>query len=395
MRHISATATFALAALASMTHAQPAALPAPPVPPLHADTMKPRDISALLEPIIKEHNVPGMAAAVVAGDRIVFLGSAGVRAAGQPEKVTGTDLWHLGSCTKAMTATLCGVLVEDGKLSWNSSVSASFPELAPKMHKAWQRVTLRQLLTHRSGAPADLSTGGLWSELWTSNETPARLRLTLVQRLTAAPPTHAPDARYLYSNAGYAIAGAMAERAAGEPWESLIQRRLFTPLGITSAGFGAPGVPGVNSQPRGHRDGKPSPKPIEPSHDADNPQAIAPAGTVHMSIADWAKFVSLHLRGHAHNPHRAVALLKAETFDELHTPTGDYAGGWSIATRPWAEGRVLNHSGSNTMWFCVTWIAPKKDFAVLVCTNLAGEPGVKAADDAAGALIREYLKEAK
>ena len=89
-------------------------------------------------------------------------------------------------------------------------------------------------------------------------------------------------------------------------------------------------------------------------------------------MADWAQFAILHLQAAQGKPR----LLKAETFETLQTPPpgSEYAGGWMVVDRPWAGGRALTHSGSNTMWYATIWIAPKRDFAVLVATN-AGSPG--------------------
>lgn len=370
-----------------------AAVAVPQQSPSPAAPEQPRDISSLLEPIIARQKIPGMAAAVIQGDRIVMLGVAGVRAAGHPEKATTNDLWHLGSCTKSMTATLCAQLVEDGRLNWNTTLEQGFPELAERMNPRWKPVTLTQLLTHRAGVPTGLDQDGLWGRVWNSNETPAKLRLVIAEYLLTHEPAHEPGSKFEYANAGYTLAGILAERAGGEAWESLIRRRLFEPLGITSAGFGAPGVPVVISQPRGHTA---KGEAVEPSHDADNPAGIGPGGTVHMTITDWARYVAIHLRGDEDNPDRAARLLKPESFDVLHTPpAGEYACGWACTQRPWGDGRVLNHNGSNTMWFAVTWLAPRKDFAVLVCCNIGGDTGSKGADEAAWALIQEHARTAE
>ena len=72
-----------------------------------------------------------------------------------------------------------------------------------------------------------------------------------------------------------------------------------------------------------------------------------------------------------------------------------YAMGWVVDQRPWAGGRVLTHNGSNTMWFCVTWIAPERDFAVLVTCNEGGDDAAKACDEASAALIQDHLAHAK
>jgi CubicO group peptidase (beta-lactamase class C family) len=159
---------------------------------------------------------------------------------------------------------------------------------------------------------------------------------------------------------------------------------------MKSAGFGAPGGKKSLSQPRGHTtDGKP----VEPGPAADNPVAIGPAGTVHCSIGDWAKYVALHLRGEK----KDGKLLRAESFKKLHTPAKSpptdtqYALGWIVAERPWGGGRVLTHAGSNSMWYAVTWIAPERDFAVLVACNQGGESATQACDEAVAAMIENHL----
>lgn len=122
----------------------------------------------------------------------------------------------------------------------------------------------------------------------------------------------------------------------------------------------------------------------------DNPAGLGPAGTVHASLRDWATFIRLHLVGGD-----ARLELSPETIRRLHTPPGpgaDYALGWIVADdQPWAGGPALTHGGSNTFWFCVTWIAPAKDFAVLVVTNVTGKAAETGCDEVAGLLIRKQL----
>jgi CubicO group peptidase (beta-lactamase class C family) len=243
-------------------------------------------------------------------------------------------------------------------------------------------------VTHRSGAPANLDAGGLWGRLWSHRGSAVEARRLLLEGVVTKPPVSEPGSTYLYSNAGFAIAGAMAETVAKEPWEDLLRERLFDPLGMKSAGYGAPGTAGVLDQPRGHRkDGNA----VLPGPGSDNPAAIGPAGIVHASIPDWAKFVALHLVGEGKSPR----LLRRPTFTLLHAPAVEgkdrYAMGWGVQDRDWGGGRVLTHTGSNTMWYCVTWIAPKEDFAVLVACNQGGERAAKACDEAAGALIQDHL----
>src|SRR5207237_3035829 len=99
----------------------------------------------LLAPIIQKHDVPGMAAAVVRNGEIVAVGVAGVRTRGKPDKIATADRFHIGSDTKAMTAMLCGILVDDGKLKWGQTLQETFPaELKKSMDRQYQAVTLEQ-----------------------------------------------------------------------------------------------------------------------------------------------------------------------------------------------------------------------------------------------------------
>jgi CubicO group peptidase (beta-lactamase class C family) len=342
------------------------------------------DVSAALEPIRQQHGLPALAALAWRGGGIVKAGVVGVRKLGSPERVTLGDRFHIGSDTKAMTATLLAMLVEEGRLSWTSTLADVFPDLADRMHPAYRAVTLEQLLAHRGGTPSELEAGGLWARLWLRQGSPTEQRRTLLEGVVTHPPAVEPGKQYLYSNAGYAIAGAMAEQVTGEAWEDLMCNRLFTPLGMTTVGFGAPGTVGKIDEPWGHAIRGHKLLPVEPGVLADNPPAIGPAGTVHVSLPDWAKFAALHLRG----AQGVGGLLKAETFARLQSPAEgqEYALGWLVVSRPWG-GRVLTHGGSNTMWYAVVWVAPERDFAVLVATNAGGDEAAKACDDAAAMLI--------
>src|SRR6185437_11411343 len=346
---------------------------------VHAASPPPKDVSSLLAPIIQKYDIPGMAAAVMRDGELVALGVAGVRARGKPERIAAADRFHIGSDTKAMTAMLCGILVDEGKLKWDQTLGETFPELKKSMNPQYQAVTLEQLLTHRGGAPGELEKDELWGKLWQHKGTPTSARRLLLRGVTSKPPEAAPGTKFIYSNAGYSIAGQMAEKVTGKSWEDLVREKIFRPLGMTTAGFGAPGTRAKNDQPRGHKaDGSP----VEPGPAADNPVAIGPAGIVHCSLGDWAKFAAASL------PSAKTKLVKPETLEKLHAPAAGepkYAMGWIIAdNQPWAAGPALTHAGSNTMWFAVAWLAPKKDFAVLVACNQAND---QACNDAVLALI--------
>ena len=362
----------------------------------------PENLNSLLDPIRKKYDLPALAGAIVSSKGLAAAGAVGVRKYGTDTPVTVDDQFHLGSDTKAMTATMIATLVEEGKISWSTTLEQVFPELSAKMNPAYKKVSLEQLLAHRSGFTDESRPQGKdFGDMNKLPGTPREQRAAYIAMVLAEAPVNEPGSTYLYSNRNYAVAGAMAERVANDSWENLMQKRIFDPLGMQTCGFGAMGAPGAsdakNSDPKKitqpwqhtlltfgiHRA-------IAPGPQSDNPPVIGPAGTIHCSVVDWGKFVTAHLRGEQGE----AGILKPETFKRLHTPSfgGNYAFGWLVVDRSWAGGRALNHAGSNNMNFAIVWMAPLKDFAVLVMTNQAGGETFKACDDAASALILSFTK---
>lgn len=339
-------------------------------------------INNTLEIIRKKNNLPALAGAIVTSKGLSEIGVVGFRKAGTDIPVTIDDKWHLGSETKAMTAALIGSLVEQNKLKWDSTLGQIFPEQAEFMTPQVRSITVEQLLSHRSGLPANLSWPTIAQTGSVSEQRKQVLNLTSELKIENEP------GRFEYSNLGYVISGIVAEKVTNKSWEELISKTIFDPLKMSSVGFGGTGTPGLIDQPWGH-DNKGKPVSGNGSK-VDNPQVMGPAGAVHCSLKDWGSFISDQLNG----ARGEKALLKPETYKKLHTPlAGDYAFGWAVTQRPWGGGTVLTHAGSNTMNFAVTWIAPQKDFAVLICTNQGGEIAQTACDEAAGALIQRHLKQ--
>ncbi len=350
-------------------------------------------LAPLLEEIRKRRKVPALAGAIVRRGETVALGVSGVRQARRKPAVEINDAFHLGSCTKSMTATLCAMLVEEGKLKWNSTVGDVFTDLRERIDPAFHAVTLEQLLCHRSGLPQDTRPDFTIFPKLLALEGPLKYqRREMIEIVMGRPPSTQPGSAYAYANFGIAIAGAMCEAATGESYEDLMQRMLFEPLGMTTAGFGAPGSAQKIDAIRGHDDMALWQSPVLPGARADNPQVIAPAGTVHTSIGDWAKYAALHLDGACERPR----LLKADSFARLHSDPfqQEYGYGWSMHEKEWAGGRVMAHDGSNGRWYAVIVIAPKRDAAYLVATNAASESAVEACGEAIKAL-REYTPAAR
>jgi CubicO group peptidase (beta-lactamase class C family) len=348
-----------------------------------ADQAPSGSTAEVLEKIRKKHEFPALAVVVVKDGKICDLGAVGVRKKGAPDLVTTNDQFHIGSCTKSMTATVAALLIEEGKLGWDTTISNVFPELNDKMDPQYRSVTLEQLLTHRGGVPGEPPRAA-WTLAWQEQGTPTQQRYEFIQAVLSQPPKAPPGTKYLYSNQGYAIVGAMLEKVTGTSYEMLMTNLLFKPLHMDSAGFGPPGAAGKVEQPWGH-----SRKLFFLSPDqVDNPPAIAPAGRVHCSLDDLAVYASFHLAGE-----RTEGLLKSETMRKLHTPPPgeEYACGWVSLERGWAGGRALWHNGSNGSWYAVIWLAPAKNFAVITITNTGADNANDGCDQVASAMIKKWL----
>ena len=364
----------------------------------------PEDLNDLLEPIRQKYELPALAGGIVHAGELIGLGAVGVRRVGSPEWVTVQDRWRLFSCTKAMTATLIGLLVDEGVLSWQTTIGEVFPDLLGSIDAAWQAVTVEQLLSHRAGLPWKL-----FFDLYDPENPPTtgpmiEQRLDIVELSLQAPPIAAPGSHWQYSHvSGYIIAGAIAEAVTGQSWEALMAERLFVPLGMASADFGPTEKIETNAQPHGHMGNTPI---DEKTIGHERAWAVSgPAGQVHSSIADWGKFVALHLAG----ARGESDFLTPETFQKLQTPaeaepgasenfardlgvvwSGNYALGWWVAERRWADGPILYHQGGDQEWWSLTrvYIAPHKDVAVLLATN---SNKVEALEEVAWTLIQHFL----
>jgi CubicO group peptidase (beta-lactamase class C family) len=355
-----------------------------------AGTLTNVDMSQALETIRKKHGLPALAVVAVKDGQICERAAVGVRKWGDATLVTTNDVFHIGSCTKSMTATLTAILIDEGKLRWDSTIAEVFPELKGKMDKQYETVTVEQLLHHRGGVPG-APPPAAWKRAWAEKGTPVQQRRAFIEAVLCQPPEAAPGARMIYSNQGYAIVGAMLEKITGRDYETLITEKLFKPLRMNTAGFGPPGTTDTVDQPWGHVRKLFMTIPMQ----ADNPPAIASAGRVHCSLDDLARFAMFHLQRNPTN-----GLLKPETLARLHAPPAgvnigspmeNYACGWVNLQRGWAGGTAWWHNGSNTMWYIVMWLAPEKNFAVIVATNIAGDDAEQGCDEAATAMIFKWL----
>ncbi len=359
-------------------------------------------LNPMLKPYLSKYELPALAAAVVKKGKIVAAGAVGTRRAGENVPVTINDRFHIGSNTKAMTALLAAMLVEQGKLQWTSTVSEVFPELADRMDFGLRAVTLQQLLSHTSGIPSD-NRGILKAigESLTQEGNLDELRYWLVRTWSTHSLDFEPGAKFAYSNMGYIFAGAMIERKTGRTWDELITAKIFRPLQMRTAGLGPQSSLGKVDAPLGHEILPGKIKAMLAGPNGDNPPIIGPAGIAHMSVLDFARWAGWN----AGEGKRGPRLVSRKTMKKLHTPVvsmpmpkdrrpgtpaeGKYALGWGEVRPDWAPYPLAMHSGSNTTNLAKIWIDPKRDFAMVLMTNI----GETKADQALELLSKElYAK---
>ena len=321
------------------------------------------DLASYLEKPVAQGASPGLWAAIIDGNGVRAVGAAGVRRQGVSRSVTVDDLLHIGSNTKAMTATMLATLVEDGTFArgWETTIIDVFPEFREDIHEKYHAVTLSQLVRMEGGM--DHMPRDQWAYSRTLDIIDRRYRII---RDSLEDPFRVSVGSYAYSNLSYVVAAAMAERLTGKSWETLMHERLFEPLGITTAGFGPPGGSSKGmDQPWGHdRNDRGN----WTSSKLDNDPMLGPAGTIHILIADWAKFIALWF------PERVPEILDRTALEELARPDSsarDYAAGWFVFDRSSAGGRVMQHDGSNLSWRSNLWIVPERGLAYLAVANAA------------------------
>ncbi|QEG16344.1 serine hydrolase domain-containing protein [Gimesia maris] len=370
---------------------------------LPTGVMQGQTINHKLEPYLKSGNLPAVAAAVVDRGVLTEYGVVGTRKMGADIPVTIHDKFHLGSDGKAMTATIAGMMIEEGKLKWDSTLGDVFPELKKTMAPGVEKVTLEQLLSHTSGMRADDE--NLMKLLKDSFDVDGDLndqRYWLLKESVKLPLVAEPSKAWAYNNRGYTIAGAMIERVSGKAWDELIVERIFEPFELTTAGLGTQSTLGKIDAPLGHvvqKDGKVKSYMAGPN--ADNSLILGPAGTLHLSILDLATWAGWN----AGNGTRAPCnIVKPEMVEKIHTPVftikgenrpgtppeGKYAHGWGWVTVDWAPYPLLYHGGSNGKNLAQIWIDKKKDIAIVIMTNIGGQQ----ADDALRGIAKELYQAA-
>jgi CubicO group peptidase (beta-lactamase class C family) len=327
--------------------------------------------ASALEQIRSKHKLPGLIAGQFDTQKIRDIQAVGFRRSGSTDPLALEHPMHLGSCTKSMTATMVAMAVDQGLLSWQTTLGEVFAKDPKVTDSPWANVSIEQLVHHTSGAPANPP----WNQFadpktpTTSHRRNAMHWWMDQSRDTAedtptAKKSEAP--KFLYSNLGYMALGAVLEEIRQEAWEDQIQKRLFDPLEMKSAGFGIPSKSLGDRVPWGHKRAAGLLVAVE----QDNPPALGPAGTVYANMEDWIRYLQVHLRSKAAD---SPAIQLAETsFQALHQPEDqqEYAGGWFVIRRNWSKGPIYTHNGSNTVWYCVVFLAPTEGRGIFAASNL-------------------------
>lgn len=362
---------------------------------------EPKSLNSTLDPYLKEFGLPALAAAVFKNGEIIAAGAVGTRRAGENIPVTIDDKFHLGSDSKAFTALLAGMYVQAGKLQWDSTLGEIFPELKEKMDSEFAKITVEELLSHSSGL-TDSALDDLLTRSYQQEGNMDNVRYWIVEDMAPRPLDHARGSKFSYSNLGYVIAGAVLERLSGKTWEELVEVRIADPMGLKTAGFGPQSSMGRVDAPLGHMivDGKT--KAILAGPNGDNPLILGPAGTMHMSVLDFAKWVAWH----AGEGKRGPELVSADILKKLHTSVieigerenakpgtpksgGGYALGWGKVKTDWCPEPVITHTGSNTLNLATALFWPGSDFGFVMMTNISG----KGADDALHKLTKDLYNQ--
>lgn len=345
-----------------------------------ADPSRPLEAQegSVLQDAMAGKAVPGMAAIVIRDFRVETEYFAGIRALGSPAMIAPNDRWHQGSNGKAMTATLIAKLVDAGALSWERPLSEMLPDLASTMQSAYRDVTLPDLLSHRAGLPENTADMDFFSTFYADTAPLPDQRLRYITRCLQDAPVGPARGESSYSNTGFIIAAACAERVTGRAFEDLIVAHVFDPLGIHSISFDQFGAA---NEPQGHVDGR-----IANQQNDPNPRMFAPAGAMRMNLRDWARFCIDQMQGE----HGRGRLLRPETYRFIHSPQGETrtALGWGAAPHPMnLRGPALTHSGSDGNWYALVCLFPETGNGVLVTANAADSMG---GDQASVAALRAF-----
>jgi len=340
--------------------------------PIPARAQLPADFDATVEHAMAAFQVPGVSIAAVRDGQTVLLRGYGTRQLGVEAPVDAHTVFGIGSNTKALTAALLAMLVDEGRVRWDDRVVDHLPGFALADTAVTRQLTLRDLIAHRSG----LGTGAGDLLVFPAS---THSRDDILTRMQALPLRHPFRGGFRYNNLMYLVAGAVIERVTGRSWEENVHERIFAPLAMRDAGTsGEEFDPSANwAVPHRRLDGEL--RPVTPAV-FDNG---APAGSINASASDLAAWMMVQLDSGRAGERR---LWSAERTRELwsmqnpippgaappelpawHTPTQGYGLGFLL--REYRGRQVVYHSGEVPGYFSHLYLLPDARVGVAVLTN--------------------------
>lgn len=324
-----------------------------------------------LEKARADWQVPGLAVAIIKGDQVVYAKGFGFRDADEKLPVTDKTIFPIGSATKAFTTFVMGQLVDEGKLDLDKPVMNYLPEFRLYDTALTERITPRDLVTHRSGLPRhDL--------LWYGN-TP-RTREDMVRRLAYLPNNKDLRGAWQYNNLMFLTAGVLEERLTGKTWEENIRERILMPLGMQRTTLRNTDSQKDSDFALGYRLNDETDK-VERMEFRDI-TTMGPAGSICSSVTEMSEWVKLNLSDGAVGGKR---LIKQSTLKDLHAPQmsmGEgspdnpeiipvgYAMGWFVDV--FGGHRRLHHGGNIDGFSAMVAFLPQEELGVVVLTNMNG-----------------------
>ena len=326
---------------------------------------------------VEAWSVPGFGIAIVSDGEVVYAKGFGHRDVEAKKPMTADTLFSIGSTTKAMTTTVLGMLVDDGKVAWDEPVRDWLPSFTLADPSISERITPRDLVTHRSGLPRhDL----LW---YNYNE---GTRADMVKRLEHLELTADLRERFQYNNLMYLTAGHLIETLTGESWEDALDERLFEPLGMERSCFSVLTAQEDPDHALPYRE-DPETRKIEriPFRRID---LVGPAGSVSSSVNEMSKWLLFNLRKGKVGDRQ---LVNAATLADIHSPHmtlpgapqrpdishGAYGMGWVIDS--YRGHRRLQHGGGIDGFITSVSFYPDDDLGIVAFTNIgSGIPSIVA-----------------
>lgn len=311
----------------------------------------------------KELGIPGISLAIVKDDQIIYLKGIGLKDIDRKLPVTPDTRFAIGSASKAFTGMLAVMAADDGKMSLDDSPKKFLPYFTLKDQEAAAKITIRDLLAHRSGLNrTDLAmvTGMLNRE-------------ELIRVAGQAKPTAKLGEKFQYQNIMYTAAGEAVAKAENSTWDKLIATRIFKPLGMNNSDTSSEAMQKARDFSLGY-DYNPSTKVTRRLPQRAIP-AAAPAGAINSSARDMAQWLRLMLANGAYNGKRIVS---EKGYDELVRKQMNIAGpvdyglGWFL--RDWKGHKVVEHGGNIDGFNSQVALMPDQKLGFVLLTNVTASP---------------------